>query len=43
MSIEYMRAEIIKKYGPFMRGKKVEQMSDSQVLAIYNRMINSKR
>lgn len=42
MTIDYMRTELIKKYGQKMRGKEISKMSDGQILAIYNRMINSK-
>ena len=35
-----MRTFIIKKYGDIVRGKPVIKMSDSQIIAIYNKIQN---
>lgn len=42
MSINDMRAALIKRYGPVIQGKKVDNMEDDQVAAIYHRLIESK-
>lgn len=42
VSIDFMKNEIMKKYGPTIRGQKVNNMHDYQVLAIYNRLLHSK-
>ena len=42
MSVEQMRAYLKEQYGDSW-AKKVDKMSDKQVLAIYYRMLNSKK
>lgn len=43
MSIEQMRAALKKTYPGKSWAEKVDKMSDSQVLAVYNRLLYSKK
>jgi hypothetical protein len=43
MSVEQMKGYIKSIYGDTIRGQNVNKMHDYQVLAIYTRIINSKR
>jgi len=43
MSIEQMRKFLKQKYGATIKSKAIDQMAECQVLAIYTRILNTKR
>ena len=42
MTVTAMREQIIQRYSPVVRGRRVDRMPDRQVVAIYRSLVNRK-